>query len=89
MSREQEPQQPSSTGAGATSKSFLRGIAPVLFAVAGGSFFFGGKVISVAAKTDRLIAEMGGIGLALIFGALGLWAKTTGEDDEPDQDADS
>ena len=58
-----------------TVKLLLRGMAWFLFAIAGLTFWMGGRVISVFAKTDRILAEMEGIGIAALFAGLGATAK--------------
>jgi hypothetical protein len=63
-------------------KSLLRGIAWLLFAVAGLSFWMGGRVIGEFAKTERTLAEIEGIGLALACAGLGAVAKVAGGKDE-------
>jgi len=63
-------------------KSLLRGIAWPLFAVAGLSFWRGGRAIAEFAKTERTLAEMEGIGLALVCAGLGAVTKAAGEEDE-------
>ena len=60
-------------------KYLLTGVAWVLFATAGLSFWFGGRAIHEFAKTERLLAEMEGIGLAAVCGALGAFAKAAAE----------
>jgi hypothetical protein len=65
-------------------KALLRGISQVLFVIAGLLFFVGGRVISGLTKTDRMSAEMLGIGLAFVFGIFGMVAKNASDnlDDE-------
>jgi hypothetical protein len=61
----------------------------VLFGLAAILFWTGGRAISELAHTDRSLAELEGIGLALLFAALGFGAKTIGERvDESDHDVD-
>jgi hypothetical protein len=60
-------------------KSLLQGVSWLLFAIAGLSFWVGGRAISEFAKMDRLLSEVAGLGLAGVCGALGFVAKTTGE----------
>lgn len=65
-------------------KAFLRRISQVLFVIAGLLFFFGGLAISMFTKTDRVSAEMLGIGSAFVFGIFGMVAKNLSDnlDDE-------
>ncbi len=59
----------------------------ILIGIAGLLFLFGGKAISEFAKMDRLLAEMLGIGLAFVFGACGMMAKSAADDldcEDPD-----
>jgi hypothetical protein len=58
-----------------TAKWLLRGMAWLFFAIAGLAFWFAGGVISAAFGTDRILAEMEGIALALLCAGLGLIAK--------------
>ncbi len=53
----------------------LRGVAWVFFALAGLAFWFGGRAISEFGKTDRLLAEMEGLALILLFMGLGAIAE--------------
>ena len=52
--------------------------------IAGLLFFVGGRVISEFTKTDRVSAEMVGIGSAFVFGIFGMVAKNASDnlDDE-------
>jgi hypothetical protein len=56
-------------------KYLLRVVAWLLFAVGGAAFWFGGRVIDGLTNTGRTTAELAGIGLALICGALGALAR--------------
>jgi len=60
-------------------KTLLRGLAQLLFVFAGLSFFVGGLVIGILAKTERALAEVEGIGLAVVCGGLGFLAKSVGD----------
>ena len=60
-------------------KSLLRGVAWLLFMIAGLAFWVGGRAIHEFAKTERMLAEMVGIGLAVVCGGLGAVAKAYGE----------
>jgi hypothetical protein len=66
-------------------QSLTRGLASVLFAIAGLSFFFGGRAISELGKMDRLLAEMLGFALAAVCVGLGFLAKTVGEPDDDEE----
>jgi hypothetical protein len=70
-------------------KSFLRGLASVLFGIAGLSFLVGGRAISEFVKVDRLLAELLGLGIAGSCLALGMMLKSAGEPDEVDEDPNS
>lgn len=67
-------------------KHLLKGISQVLFVIAGLLFFVGGRAISEFTKTDRVTAEMVGIGLAVVFGVFGMVAKNAA-DNLDDEDA--
>jgi hypothetical protein len=56
-------------------KHLLQGITWLFYAIAGIAFLFGGGVIHAAAGTDRILAEIEGMALALLFGGLGFAAK--------------
>jgi hypothetical protein len=58
----------------------------MLFGIAGLLFFVGGRAISEFTKTDRVLAEMLGIGLAVVFGIFGMAAKNAA-DNRDDEDA--
>jgi hypothetical protein len=47
----------------------------------------GGRAISEFTRTDRILAEMMGLGLAAVTGALGFVAKTKADDLDADEDA--
>ena len=65
-------------------RALLRGISQLLFVIAGLLFFVGGWAISEFTKTDRVSAEMLGIGSAFVFGIFGMVAKKASDnlDDE-------
>jgi hypothetical protein len=63
-----------------TFKAFLRGVSGLLFGIAGISFWVGGRAISEFSR-DRVLGEMAGIFIAIVCGALGMWAKSAGEED--------
>lgn len=76
--------------------AFLRGISWLLFAAGGLCFWAGGRAISEFTKTDRILAEMEGIGLTIVFVGLGAVAKSYADridetEEEPNHmyDADS
>ncbi len=70
--------------------SLLRGIAWVFFAGAGCAFWFAGGVIhAVVPGTDRILAEIEGMGLVvlcLVLGALAKGAEGRLEEGEVDPD---
>lgn len=70
-------------------KSLLSGAAWLLFVVAGFAFLVGGRAISEFWGTDRILAEMAGIGLAVVTGVLGYMAKTAAEDINEGEDSSS
>ena len=70
-------------------KAFLHGLAWILFAIAGVTFWAGGKVISESAKIDRILAEMLGLMIAFALGALGYILKNSADDLGSDQDSPS
>jgi hypothetical protein len=57
-------------------KSLLNGVAWFFFVVAGIAFWLGGRAIHEFANTERVLAEMEGIGVAVLFGGLGAIAKS-------------
>ena len=60
-------------------KSVLRGLSQLLLVIAGLSFFVGGRAISEITKTERMLAEVEGIGLAVVCGALAFIAKSAAD----------
>jgi hypothetical protein len=70
-----------------TLKLLLRGVSWLLLAVAGFAFWVGDRAISEFAKTDRILAEMEGIGLAIVTGALGFVAKNAADHLDEGQDS--
>jgi hypothetical protein len=49
-------------------KSLLNGVAWFFLVVAGIAFWVGGRAIHEFANTERMLAEMEGIGIAVLFG---------------------
>ena len=72
-----------------TFKAFLRGVSGPLLGIAGIAFLFGGRAISAFAKTDWALGEMAGILIAIVCGGLGMWAKSTGEEDTNEDEGGS
>ena len=60
-------------------KPLLKGTSQVLFTIAGLLFLVGGRAISEFTKTDRLLAECAGIGLAVVFLVLGFVVKNAAD----------
>ena len=60
-------------------KALLRGTSQILFVIAVLLFFVGGRAINTFAKTDRVLAEVLGIGLAFLVGVFGMVAKNTAD----------
>ncbi len=56
-------------------ESLLRGLAGVLFVAAGFAFWFGGGLIHALGTTDRVVAEVEGLTIALLFLGLAGGAK--------------
>jgi len=69
-------------------KSLLKGVSQALFVLGGLMFLVGGRAISEFTKTERILAEMLGIGLAVVFVILGMVAKGAA-DNLDDEDAAS
>jgi hypothetical protein len=57
-------------------KSLLNGVAWFFFVVAGIAFWVGGRAIHEFANTERVLAEIEGIGIAALFGGFGATAKS-------------
>jgi len=68
-------------------KALLRGVFWLLLVVAGLAFLVGGRASSEFAKTDRILAEMEGIALAVVVGALGFAAKTAADNLDEGKDS--
>lgn len=68
-------------------KALLQGLAWVLFAIAGLAFLVGGRAISDFGKIDRIAAEMLGLLIAAVTGALGYVLKNFSDDLGSDQDS--
>jgi hypothetical protein len=65
-----------------TLKSLLRGVAGLLFITGAGLFWVGGRAINAFTKTPRGLAEIEGIGLAVVCFALGALIKRAGDDSD-------
>ena len=61
-------------------KPLLKGASQLLFVIAGLLFLVGGRAISEFTKTDRVLAEFLGIGLAVVFLVLEIVAKNAAHD---------
>ena len=61
-------------------KPLLKGASQLLFVIAGLLCLVGGRAISEFGKTDRVLAEFLGIGLAVVFVVLGIVAKNAADD---------
>jgi hypothetical protein len=57
-------------------KSLLNGVAWFFFVVAGIALWVGGRAIHEFANTERVLAEMEGVGIAVLFGGFGSIAKS-------------
>jgi hypothetical protein len=70
-------------------RAFLRGLSWLLLAVAGLSFWVGGRAISEFGKVDRILAEFLGLSLAGVAGLFGyiLKEKADAFDDSSDSAA--
>jgi len=55
--------------------------------IAGLAFWAGGRAISGFGKTDRILAEMEGMALAVVTGALGFAAKTAADNLDEGKDS--
>lgn len=60
----------------------MRFLAKVCFGIACITFWFGGGLVSIFFKIDRVSGEFIGIGIAMIFGVLGGFAFNAAEDAE-------
>ncbi len=76
-------------------RNLLRGLAWILFVIAGVLFWVGGRTIyesetrSDFSMRDRALAEFAGIGLAAVVGGLGAIAKAAGAHFEEADDGGS
>ncbi len=68
-------------------KAFLHGLAWFLLAVAGLSFWIGGRAISEFGKVDRILAEFLGLSLAGGAGLLGYILKEKANDLDDSSDS--
>jgi hypothetical protein len=59
--------------------SLLQGISWILFGAAGLCFWMGGRAINAFTTTDRMLAEVEGIGLTVVFAGLGAVTKSFAE----------
>jgi hypothetical protein len=57
----------------------LRGVASLFWVLAGVAFWVGGGLIHTVANTERVLAEVEGIGLAALFLGLGVIAKLSAD----------
>jgi hypothetical protein len=60
-------------------RSLLQGLAWLLFVIAGLAFWVGGRAINEFAKTERILAEIEGISLAVLCAGLGVVVKAASE----------
>jgi hypothetical protein len=67
-----------------TISGVLKLVAWLLFGLAAVSFWAGGKIISDSSGSDRLLGEMGGVGLTVVFVAAGAVVKHYGDQLEED-----
>ncbi len=67
-----------------TISGFLKLIAWLFFGAAAVSAWAGGKIISEFSGSDRLLGEMGGMGLAVVLMAAGAVTKHYGDQLEED-----
>lgn len=61
-------------------RAFIRGLSWFLLAVAGLSFWIGGRAISEFGKVDRILAEFLGLSLAGVAGLFGYILKEKADD---------
>ena len=66
-------------GKSTLSKALLRTASFVLLAIAGLSFFWGGRALSEFMHVNRLLAEVEGLGVAIVSGFLGMLLKAGAE----------
>jgi len=69
-----------SVSIGSALKYLLQGIAWLLFAAGGLAFWVGGGAIHEFTKTDRILAEVEGIALAVVLVGLGAVARALCDD---------
>lgn len=67
-----------------TISGLLKLCAYLLFGIAAVCFWAGGKIISESSGSDRILGEMGGMGLAMVFGGVGAVLKHYGDQLEED-----
>jgi len=68
-------------------RAFLRGLSWLLLAVAGLSFWIGGRAISEFGKVDRILAEFLGLSLAGVAGLFGYILKEKADDFDDSSDS--
>jgi hypothetical protein len=64
-------------------QALLRGVAWLMFVIAGLSFWFSGRLIAEFAKIDRTLGEMGGIGIAVVCVGIGAIATKARREKHP------
>jgi len=60
-------------------KAFLHGLSWLFLGVAGMAFWAGGRAIHEFGKVDRLLAELIGLSIAVVMGAIGFVLKRTAD----------
>jgi hypothetical protein len=68
-------------------KSFLLGLSWLLLGIAGLAFLVGGRAIHEFCKVDHLLAELSGLSIAVVTGAIGFILKSTAEDIDGAEDS--
>jgi hypothetical protein len=72
-----------------TMKSVLRGASWLLFVISGFAFLWEGRAISEFSQTQRALAEMEGISLAVVCGGLGAMAKAAADHFDEGENSES
>lgn len=75
------------TGNRSALRAFLRGLSWFFFAVAGLSFWVGGRAISEFGHMDRILAEAFGLSIAGATGMLGYVLKSSADDLTEEEDS--